>query len=202
MKLERCINSGRIRSIRPVLEEWARVVAKYIKSCNNKDNPWWYNERASLSCLAAAAWRNGGIALEEYYTEKGKEFRSWNGRCDLYFSAGEESFGCEAKQAWCAIGKKARSGVDEAEKKLKDACKEARQLSKDEGRRLGLCFAVPYLPIKDKMHLDTLLNKWIEELKSLEYSSIAWIFPGKSRYHTHEGELYPGVVLLIREVFR
>jgi len=202
MELIKYVNSGNIRSLHPILEEWTQIVGRYLRHSQYGDNPWWYNERASLSCLAAAAWRMDGIALEEYYTEKGRGSKSWSGRCDLFLAVGSQSFGCEAKQAWCAIGPTAHNGSAEAEAGLKDACADARKLTKDEGRRLGLCFAVPYLPEKNKTHVEKLLKVWLRELENLDYSCVAWTFPKKSRYHTHDGELYPGVVLLAREVFR
>jgi hypothetical protein len=34
------------------------------------DLPWWYNERASISVLAGAAWGTGGLAFEEYSEDK------------------------------------------------------------------------------------------------------------------------------------
>jgi hypothetical protein len=199
MKLTKNVYSGSIRSLRPVLEEWIRLVARYI-NVRPDDNPWWYNERASLSCLAAAAWSNNGIALEEYCTEKGRGAKAWSGRCDLFFQAGNQSFGCEAKQAWCSIGPMARSGIAEADTGLKEACADAKKLRKDEGRRLGLCFAVPYLPEKYGADTENLLQGWLKELKSLDYSSIAWIFPKNARYHVYEREVYPGVVLLVKEI--
>ena len=72
MKLTNYVNSGSIRSIRPILKGWIQIVNRYI-NYHDDDNPWWYNERASASCLAASAWDKKGIALEEYYTEKGKK---------------------------------------------------------------------------------------------------------------------------------
>ncbi|MGA2110150.1 MAG: hypothetical protein ABSH25_21180 [Syntrophorhabdales bacterium] len=198
MELIKYVNSGSIRSLRPVLEEWVRVVAKYL-DFDNGDNPWWYNERTSLSFLAAAAWGKNGIALEEYCTEKGKKDNAYSGRCDLFLGVGSQCFGCEAKQAWCAIGTPARKGTMEAEARLKDACADARTLARAEGRRLGLCFAVPYLPERHKDQIEKLLTAWLREIQNLNYNCIAWTFPRLSRYHTHEGQLYPGLVLLAKE---
>lgn len=91
-----------------------------------------------------------------------------------------------------------------AEAGLRDACADARKLTKNEGRRLGLCFAVPYLPARDKDHIEQQLKLWLKDLQNtIKYSSIAWAFPEEARYHkSNDGKFYPGVVLLVKEVFR
>lgn len=60
------------------------------------DVPWWYNVRASVGLLAAAVWKTGGYAFEEYSTKK----KSKVGRVDLEFGTGNEAFIVEAKQCW------------------------------------------------------------------------------------------------------
>ena len=65
-----------------------------------EDNPWWYNERASLSVLAGAAWTlKDWFALEEFSTIKRMrtlapsvdEGHLRNGRCDLFIRNPNES---------------------------------------------------------------------------------------------------------------
>lgn len=203
MQIERHINSGSIRQLYPVLQAWADALNQYLTYFDYDDNPWWYNERANLSCLAGAAWKVDGIALEEYRTEKGKVSDRWKGRCDLLLGTRDEIFGCEAKQVWCPVGRKAKKGVQVAKKGLKKACEDARNLTKDEGRRLGLCFVVPYLPKRDKDHVDQQIKAWLNDLRNIECCSIAWCFPEMARNLTSTtGEFYPGVVLLVKEVHR
>ena len=57
------INSGRIRSLNGILNIWPDILDKYIKYNESQDNPWWYNERSTLSTLAAAGWACNGIAI-------------------------------------------------------------------------------------------------------------------------------------------
>jgi len=200
MALENYINSGSLRVLRPVLLAWFEVLEKYLESFDYKDCQWWYNERATLSSLAAAVWMAGGIALEEYCTTKGKKGNSWSGRCDLYFSLRTRDFACEAKQVWCAIGRKAKKGLEKIDNALSTACNDAKGLGKNEGERLGICFAIPYLPPSDKHIVDNQLLNWSKELKEVAFSSIAWAFPKKSRYMvTGNGYVYPGVAVLIKE---
>ncbi len=203
MILESYLNSGSLRVLRPVLLAWFEVIEKYSESFGYEDCQWWYNERATMSSLAAAVWRAGGIALEEYGTKKGKKGDSWSGRCDMYFSLKTQDFACEAKQVWCAIGRRAKAGLGKITDALTTACSDARCLGKNQGRRLGICFAIPYLPPSDKDIVDHQLLNWSKGLIGVDYTSIAWAFPKKARSMAlDDGYVYPGAVVLIREVFR
>jgi len=204
MNIQSYINSGTIRSLHPILTAWLEVIGKYLDCFDNEDCPWWYNERATLSSFAAAVWAAGGIALEEYATVKGKSRESWTGRCDLYIGISSQEFACEAKQAWCPIGRKSQNGFIKAEAGLNSACKDARELDKGEGRRLGICFAVPYLAPRDEKHIEHQVKVWLQAVQGLDCSSIAWVFPEKAkrRIETENGYFYPGVAVMIKEVFR
>lgn len=182
MELSRYVYSGSIRSLFSILNAWTECLDKYPTYFKYGDNQWWYNERASLSCLAAASWTTGGIALEEFCTLKEKPPDSRNGRCDLFIGTATEAFAFEAKQVWCAVGCTAQSGVAVARKGLESACRDARKLTKEEGRRIGLCFAVPYLPARDEQHIEKQLMPWLKDSHDkIECSCVAWIFPEKAR---------------------
>lgn len=197
------VNSGSIRSLYEFLKCWTGIVDRYITYFEYSDNPWWYNERATISTLAAAGWGCNGISLEEYSIEKGKQDDPWKGRCDLFLGLKNEFFACEAKQAWCPIGRQAKNGVTKIHNSLKDACNDARKLDKQEGRRLGICFAVPYLPKRDEKHIEQQINQWHKEIELLDCSSYAWVFPEKVRFlATPKGYFYPGIAVIIKEVFR
>lgn len=198
------VNSGSIRSLYDFLHSWTKIIDSYIHYCEYEDNPWWYNERASLSTLAAAAWSCGGISLEEYSTEKGKHDDPWSGRCDLFLGMKNEFFACEGKQAWCPIGRQAKNGIKNISDSLSLACDDARKLDKQEGRRLGICFAVPYLPKKEEKYIEEQINKWLLKIeKEIEYSSYAWVFPKEVRLlSSPKGYFHPGIAVIIKEVFR
>lgn len=205
MNIEKYINSGKIRAFHPILNSWIETIDFYLKYHEYGDCPWWYNERATLSSFAAAVWKTGGVALEEYCTDKGKPHHSWAGRCDLFIGTkSNRYFACEAKQVWCAIGRMGQKGFVEVKNGLNDACKDARKLTKEEGRRLGICFAVPHLPPRDNDIIEERLEIWLKSVRSLDYTSIAWTFPEKARreIETENGYFYPGVVILIKEIFR
>lgn len=48
-------------ALRALLESWIKVVKRYCDA-HERDNCWWYNERASLSTLAGAAWAIKGAS--------------------------------------------------------------------------------------------------------------------------------------------
>ena len=164
----RHVNSGNLCSLKPIVDVWIDVILQryvaYFSISEDMDSPWWYNERATVSFLAAAAWMAEGIALEEYRTQKGKKSNPRTGRCDLFLGAKSRAwFECEAKHTWCAVGRKVRNGFERAKSGLKDACHNAKQLPKAEGvRRLGLCFLIPYLPIGDKDYVVEQIEKWLK----------------------------------------
>jgi hypothetical protein len=203
LQVERCVKSGNnLRQIRPVLLQWINVLNRYVEAYEG-DCPWWYTERAVLSSFAAAAWLSDGIALEEYSTFKGKKSEKYRGRCDLFFSFGDHSFACEAKPAWCAIGRRAKSGCERVKSKLAAACAAALKLGSDEADRLlGLCFAMPWLPSADEDFIEEQIKEWLKKLISeVRYDSIAWMFPFPEKTRCLKGSdenFYPGVALLIK----
>ena len=192
------------RSIRTVLRRWIATQKEYIKKSD--DYPWWYNERASTGILAAACWKSNNIALEEFSTIKGvQKGKVKRGRCDIYFSSGGEDFVGEAKQAWISSGSKIRKSI---KGKLDDGLKNAKQstieLQKQEGRRLAICFAVPYFPKADQNKLKNLIMKFIEALSRSNATSYAYYFITKNFEDCEgdDGRLYPGNAIIIKEIKR
>src|SRR5690242_10685429 len=88
-----------------LLSEWIKAQAAYIEAMERDDCPWWYNEIAVTGFLSAAAWRLGGVGLQEYRTHKGRLKKDrWSGRCDLYTYVGKDAFLFEAKHYRTNIG--------------------------------------------------------------------------------------------------
>ena len=79
-----------------LLRAWADVCADYQRIVG--DLPWYYHERAQIGFLAAAAWRLGGVALEEWRTDKiSHDGPSRNGRGDLWVQLKSGAWHIEAK---------------------------------------------------------------------------------------------------------
>jgi hypothetical protein len=104
LKMEQNIifKPGKLRKIErkwwsAILTEWQQVHKLYYKKSKN-DKAWSYNERASISMLAAAIWQAGGIAIEEYISVKNRSGKNKNGRVDLWFKMGGFAAVVEAKQ--------------------------------------------------------------------------------------------------------
>jgi len=171
----RYVNCGPIVELKPVLEKWCDLNRDFHANLGT-DCPWWYNERASISILAAAAWQTAGFyALEEFSIIKGRKRANSEkpGRCDLKIWAPfKKGFSLEAKQAWCKLDK----GIDLKRKcddilktYLANAKADAKRLKTRLGRRFGICFISPRIFTKEK---DILAPRLDELLDLLENSTM------------------------------
>lgn len=214
--------SLRLRGLHPVLSNWTQAVMDFSKQADHDNNCWWYNERASLSVLAGAAWRTKGwTALEEFSTTKRATVpdgevdhgRVSRGRCDLHIESPSNNYAIEAKQAWQCIGKNARA--DRMAKAMKKANKDAGNLSRDEGKhRLGLTFVVPYLSLSqvgerhsrkdpdiDQIAVREAVVTWLEKVDFSSLSAFAFVFPGRTSgyYNENRSLVFPGTLIAIEE---
>ena len=196
--------SGPLPHLKPVLENWCKIVVSWCDRNGWEDCPWWYGERSSLGLFALAAWEIGAAPLEEYSTEKGMGKRRYTGRGDLLIPIGEEDYIIEAKQKWISISNRARKGKDKLRRSIMDAVNGAREATEFRGRRAGLVFAVPYLPESEKDSIDERLADWLGSLRELDTCAVAWVFPKKARrrFVLYDGYLYPGIAVLIRPLRR
>lgn len=201
-----------------LLGKWIGLVNRYSElHSDTGDACYWYNERATISVFAAAAWQlDGWCALEEYSNEKqNKDGTSSSGRCDLYLLGNNASYACEAKQAWQPIGKRVKNPNKYLLKMLKNAANDAKSLSKGEAdKRLALSFCVPSFPLSEiknkgnQLDATTIILDWLKELDKVKVSSkvvaCAYTFPSSAKVisPTNGNRIYPGVVLLISEVKR
>lgn len=167
---------------------------------DQEDALWWYGERASLSTFAGAVWRAGGIALEEYQTEKHVSRRRGNryGRGDLYLKVGREEYILEAKQVWCGVGSGARNSLQQVSAALERATHDVKRAKSYGERRLAAVFVVPMIPKLRSGDIDGRIAWWLEEVRGLDFTYLAWAFPPNARGLSDEGRLYPGVCVLLR----
>lgn len=81
--------------------DWLRAAEDITRTFE----PWWddpfgYNETASVGILAAAAFRGGLVALPEYVARKGtrgNRRKRYGGRCDLWLASARVSWAFEFK---------------------------------------------------------------------------------------------------------
>lgn len=210
--------NNRLKGLNPLLHSWAQATLDFCAS--NNDASWWYNERASLSILAGAAWRlNGWNALEEYSTiKKGvvpddavESGGIVPGRCDLALSHRTKNFAVEAKQAWQCIGKRSRANL--VAKAMGKASRDAGNLHVDEGdHRLAAVFVAPYLSVSEVAYKDgkrkgkiddALVRKaieaWLDELDLAQFDAYAYVFPKKGFVAPKGNRLFPGTLICIKE---
>lgn len=212
-----------------LFKAWIKAVERYTNA-NDRDNPWWYNERASLSVLAGAAWTlKNWHALEEFSTQKrlrtldsGVDSGSLrHGRCDLYIQSPETSFAIEAKQANQSIG--ARSdGYSYLARALWKAWEDSGDLAHWEAdRRFAVTFVVPTIPASEVIDDDSgkkdsvcaskvgaSIRKWLADTPnftgpSMKYTDFAYIFPQIGNPHyLMNGKYFPGIVVVFEERHR
>lgn len=191
-----------LKGLNPVLVSWTQTTIDFCRRRNFEDNCWWYNERASLSVLAGAAWRiKGWSALEEFSTTKrgvilGKEVdagRIVRGRCDLLLAHGSSDYAVEAKQVWQDVG----------------------NLTHDEGdHRLALTFVAPYIPLRevgeltnqgvavvDEVAVRDAVESWLKELDLWEFDAHAYAFPRVAGGFVNGAQSYvfPGSLICVRK---
>ncbi len=191
--------SRRAQVLKPVLAKWVKLVERYAEQ-QKGDLAYWYNERPTLSVLAAAAWMAGGIALEEFsspkFNEGGEEPAS--GRADLWLRFKNLELAIEAKQAWLthAAAQKGRL----IKRRLEAACEDAVALPADAAHLLaGVVLAVPDLAPRYQDEFDP--EVFVRQMRQAKHDFAAWtLSPPPWPESPITAYKYPGVVLLGRLV--
>jgi hypothetical protein len=190
-----------LRILNPLLNKWIKTNIELVQYWQD-DLPWWYNERASISVLAGAAWKTGGLAFEEYTADKRtgkKRHPKYSGRIDLYLKVKEEQFIAEAKYYWSGATFVSATTSEKLREKLKEACDGIRICPRAGQRKLGILFATPYIATSQKARVDELVAEWVAAMTRVESSCSAWVFPKESRY-VGGVSIFPGAAMLIQEV--
>ncbi len=190
-----------LRSLKPIFEHWIRTVNKCVDSwAADGDLPWWYGERASLSLFAGAIWQSNGLVFEEYASSKRAPTRkAYRVRSDLYFEFGGSSFIAEAKPAWS----RSKPGRFDPSAHLQDrlnlACRDIRRCIGGQGRRLGIVFTDIAIPRRYADQVESLIDRWISAIKTVDYSACAWVFPKLTR-DIGKLSISAGGAVFVREV--
>ncbi|MDP2749745.1 MAG: hypothetical protein Q8O89_02855 [Nanoarchaeota archaeon] len=181
----------KIAILKKLLREWKLILGHYIE-ISQEDLPYWYNERVNTGFLAVAAWKLGGIAIEEYSVKRHHGKRKSQGRCDLWFKIDNLDFSIECKQVWPSIfSDKAAKNIKRA---LKDASKQLSKMSrKDKGSvNVSCCFVVPQIN-KTKFGKKDFLSfsRYFKDRNTL----IDSYFP---RVNNKNIARYPGIAIILR----
>ncbi len=193
------IENKQLEFLRKPLEYWIKNIDNYVKIFDGDDLPYWFNERANVGVLAAAAWQADFVSLEEHQVDKiSSESTSKKGRNDLYISSEEEQLYIEAKVVFPNIANinRLKKSID---LRMDKAIADTKKLEEDLPKAT-LVFIAPYSKDKKMANTDE-----IDNFKSLimNHSSPvkAWAFPKmKKPPVSHDGKYYPGVALIMTDV--
>jgi hypothetical protein len=180
-----------------VLVAWLDVLDRY-SATESGDCPYWYNERAAVSSLGAAAWHAGGIALEEYSARKGGPAGS-EGRADLWIKVNGTTFSLEAKQLFRSF-RGPKLGAT-CHKWLRRAVSDAKLVDRREAKyRSGVLFVTPY--VKPSLSDDFSCRQFVERLRTdVPHDFASWWFQPRAKlwpWSKDWEQYYPGVVMLGR----
>ena len=124
---------------RQLLIGWIKAQRRYAKQCGYDDFAHYYSERPHVGFLAAGVWLSGGIALEEWKTEKSKKREKGYGRCDLWFSLGSRSpHHLEAKHRWLTLKGDEEQIANRLSEMMEGSLESARKLRTGSEPRLAM----------------------------------------------------------------
>jgi hypothetical protein len=199
-KTEHCEAHG-VPALKPVLAEWIAVQREYTRQTGG-DYSRYYRERALTGFLAAAAWRAGGVALEEWSTEKkGPRNEPHKGRCDLYICRRKRSFHIEAKHMWSRVAGNQAKQLERVQRNLDRAVTDAKALQCPRKEKLGVLFIAPYIPPRKQTDMTSKVAEWLESIYEIPHSAIAWLFLDRHKLKPDRRYNFtPGIVLIVHSL--
>ena len=185
----------------PIFQEWRGWVERYTDEVDPQDALYWYNERANVGTLAAAAARTGSYALEEYRTPKAHESEQWPGRADLWLRCGSRQYIAEAKHLPVSSAMKPGTLSTTVDAYLKAACADAACHPPSDGcRELGVVFVVPYLARSSHGRRSDYVQTFQATMGTMAIDTCAFAFPRGGGPVNASGYQYPGVACCVRYV--
>jgi len=183
--------------LKPLLNAWTRLVVEYAEAIG--EPPYWCNERADVSILAGAAWRVGGICLEEFSAAKGTKSAKRKGRADLFIRLRQADYNIEAKRLYVHL--RPDPAVNRVAESLKAACRDAMECGGEQvDFVMGVVFAVPVIKRVHSAKSRDLFDLLLGKVRQIRHDFVAWQFlptdPKKQIWH--DGYRHPGVILLGR----
>jgi len=191
--------SDNLTGFHEILAKWIWIHHEAGERWNWDDCIWWYGERASIGALAAAVWKSGGIALEEYTTRKGGETNGFKGRSDLRISHDSKKYTIEAKQIWPGLGNPSDGHSSQISKALNQAHCDLNKSQTNESEQLAVVFASPSLPVSSLSEIPKAVKDWLDIVAKVDADAKAWLFPEQARglRVVEEGRIYPGTMIVV-----
>lgn len=186
------ISNPRLEFLRPLLERWFDCIDRYNAVRGDNDTPYWYDEKANLGLLSAAAWMAEMITLQNTQTRKQIEDGERNARADLLIASSEARAYLQATQRWPRV-----NGLNLTQA-LAEITSDARRISYSSDLKLGCLFVAP----QKAQHGATPeeLQDMVDDLQKENTCAVAWYFPYAYRkLHNEAGNYHPGIAVLLKE---
>ncbi len=179
------IKQGRLRQEEEkawtkILKNWIQVHKIYFQQSGN-DKAYSYNERASISMLAAAIWKSKGIAIEEYVAEKNHNGETKKGRVDLWFKIEEFTAVVEAKQIRKSVKGFTLDGLD-YDKQLKTTNKFMQYAEEDVKKSIGEepnGYAILFLDFYNRHNIEINLKNILGQIEKSDCDFYACVSCGE-----------------------
>jgi hypothetical protein len=186
------ISNPKLEFLRPVLERWFDCIDRYNAVRGDNDTPYWYDEKANLGLLSAAAWMAEMVTLQNTPTRKQNEEGERNASADLFIASSEERAYLQATQRWPRVNS---LNLTQA---LADITSDAKRISYASDLKLGCLFVAP----QKAQHGATPeeLQDMVDDLQKEHTCAVAWYFPYAYRKLRNEaGNYHPGIAVLFKE---
>jgi hypothetical protein len=186
------ISNPRLEFLRPLLERWFDCIDRYNAVRGDNDTPYWYDEKANLGLLSAAAWMAEMVTLQNTQTRKQIEDGERNARADLLIASSEARAYLQATQRWPRV-----NGLNLTQA-LAEITSDAKRISYSSDLKLGCLFVAP----QKAQHGATPeeLQDMVDDLQKENTCAVAWYFPYAYRkLHNEAGNYHPGIAVLLKE---
>lgn len=200
------IHNTNLELLRPVFQEWINCTLQYVELFGGDDLPYWYNERANVGILSAAAWKAGMVSLEEFQSHKHAvpsetdqtaqaENQIGKGRCDLYLADSTNEFFIEAKVCFPSITSNA-SCFDAGMSKI---AKDRKNVGGKDSFHLSALFCAPHSYGTAASSKD--IAQHLALAQEIEVDAHAWVAPAQAqKAGSHNNRYYPLISLFIKLV--
>ncbi|HBL01359.1 MAG TPA: hypothetical protein DDZ61_01820 [Aeromonas salmonicida] len=203
-----------------IFEEFDIIHREYAHSYSNYekgtyDLAYFYNERANISILSGAIWRQREcktLVLEEYSTGKEKQecdnqvidLIGYRGRRDLWFCLNDQQFRCEAKQLWWSLD---NLNENEFSAAIQLAADEASKIEKQYVYENNFALGIVFITLKIRRANLCNSSSYLAELDWLvsmhqqhDLITHKLVLDEVLRSGGDSSTLYPGVLVLIKKI--
>jgi len=137
-----------LRYWRELLQEWVFLVHRVYRVSNKKSAVYAEKERANTGLLAAAAVKNGWVALEESRTDKYRKIsdrKTYKGKCDLVLWRDQKHHEIEAKFAYHVLFSKSKDRIDRLYHKAISDSYRSTFSGHRSGKKIAITYVVPVI---------------------------------------------------------